>query len=307
MATQLQFRRGTTAQNNSFTGADGEVSIDKGSKGLRIHDGATAGGYEVVPAGTIVAYGGASAPIGWLLCDAAAVSRTTYARLFAIVGTAFGVGDGSSTFNTPNLADRLPLGKGSNNGTVGATGSAAAASGVLTSAAISGVQTGASNTGTGTSGTGTTGTGNTGTGTSGTATTGAGNTGTGTTAAATQALNVGTGNVAASAKDSSLTAVVTSVNTAAHSHSIPALSVAGLSVPGLSVPALSVPGLSIPALTIPTMTTGNHTHSVPALAVPALSVPGLSVPALTVPALTVANHTAATALPFEITNFIIKI
>jgi microcystin-dependent protein len=286
MATQLQFRRGTTAQNNSFTGAAGEISIDTSSKNLRIHDGSTAGGYEIIPAGTIVAYGGATAPTGWLLCDAAAVSRTTYARLFAIIGTAFGVGDGTTTFNVPELRDRLTLGKGTNNATLGATGTAAAASGVITSSNITGVLTTASNTGTGTTGTGSTGTGTTGTGTSGgtvaTIPAATYTTGTGDTGSTTQTITVGTVSVAASAKDSSLATVVNSVNTAAHTH-------------------------TVPALTIPTMSTASHTHTVPALSVPALSVPGLSVPALTIPALTVADHTTTIALPYEVTNFIIKL
>ena len=59
----------------------------------------------------IVAYGGSSAPTGWLLCDGSAVSRTTYANLFAVVGTTYGVGDGATTFNLPDLRQRFPLGK----------------------------------------------------------------------------------------------------------------------------------------------------------------------------------------------------
>ena len=46
MPTQVQFRRGTTAQNNSFTGAVGELSIDTDKDALRIHDGTTSGGFE---------------------------------------------------------------------------------------------------------------------------------------------------------------------------------------------------------------------------------------------------------------------
>lgn len=74
--------------------------------------------------GWIIAYGGSSAPTGWLLCNGSAVSRTTYADLFAIVGTSFGVGDGSTTFNLPDLQDRFPLGKGTTFSTLGATGGA---------------------------------------------------------------------------------------------------------------------------------------------------------------------------------------
>jgi len=52
--------------------------------------------------GTIIAYGGAAAPTGFLMCDGAAVSRSTYSALFAIIGTTFGAGDGATTFNVPN-------------------------------------------------------------------------------------------------------------------------------------------------------------------------------------------------------------
>jgi microcystin-dependent protein len=57
----------------------------------------------VMPVGTIVPYGGATAPDGWLLCDGGVVSRTTYADLFAVIGTAFGEGNGTTTFNLPDL------------------------------------------------------------------------------------------------------------------------------------------------------------------------------------------------------------
>jgi len=76
-----------------------------------------------VPVGSIMPYGGASAPIGWLLCQGQAVNRTTYSSLFAILGTAYGSGDGSTTFNLPNLQQRFPLGKASS-GTGSALGGA---------------------------------------------------------------------------------------------------------------------------------------------------------------------------------------
>lgn len=50
-------------------------------------------------------------PTGWLLCYGQAVSRTTYSALFAVIGTTFGNGDGSTTFNMPDFRGRLPLGK----------------------------------------------------------------------------------------------------------------------------------------------------------------------------------------------------
>jgi microcystin-dependent protein len=55
-------------------------------------------------------WGTVSAPTGYLLCDGSAVSRTTYAALFAVVGTTFGVGDGSTTFTLPDYRGRTPIG-----------------------------------------------------------------------------------------------------------------------------------------------------------------------------------------------------
>ena len=154
MPTQLQFRRGTTAQNNSFTGVVGEISIDTDTDNIRVHDGSNAGGFEVLPAGVILPFGGATVPGNFLLCDGSNVSRTTYARLFAVIGTAYGAGDGSGTFGLPDLRDRVPMGKGTNNSTLGTeTGSAAASSVIQTGSA----NTGTANTGTGTTGTGTSG------------------------------------------------------------------------------------------------------------------------------------------------------
>jgi len=70
--------------------------------------------YADSPIGTILPYGGASAPSGWFLCDGTAVSRTTYSELFAVIGTAFGSGDGSTTFNLPDMREVVPVGIGQN-------------------------------------------------------------------------------------------------------------------------------------------------------------------------------------------------
>jgi len=53
-----------------------------------------------------------SVPTGWLLCNGSAVSRSTYSNLFAAIGTAFGSGDGSTTFNLPNIQDKCAVGAG---------------------------------------------------------------------------------------------------------------------------------------------------------------------------------------------------
>lgn len=64
----------------------------------------------LVPAGSVTMYAANAAPTGWLECSGAAVSRTTYATLFAAIGTTFGTGDGSTTFNLPNLRGEFPRG-----------------------------------------------------------------------------------------------------------------------------------------------------------------------------------------------------
>jgi microcystin-dependent protein len=94
----------------------------------------------VQPIGAVIDYAGSSAPAGWLLCYGQAVSRTTYAALFAAISTAYGVGDGSTTFNLPDCRGRAVAGKddmggssanrltnqsgGLNGDTLGATGGA---------------------------------------------------------------------------------------------------------------------------------------------------------------------------------------
>lgn len=58
----------------------------------------------LMPPGTVVAWAGAGVPTNYLECNGAAVSRTKYAGLFKAIGTTYGVGDGSTTFNLPSLA-----------------------------------------------------------------------------------------------------------------------------------------------------------------------------------------------------------
>jgi microcystin-dependent protein len=69
-----------------------------------------------IPAGSIIDYGGAAAPSGWLLCDGSAVSRTTYSALFSAINTAYGVGDGATTFNVPDYRGRSSVGTGAGSG-----------------------------------------------------------------------------------------------------------------------------------------------------------------------------------------------
>ena len=60
--------------------------------------------------GSILMYGGSTAPDGYLLCDGSAVSRATYSDLFDVIGTTYGSGDGSTTFNVPNLKGKIGVG-----------------------------------------------------------------------------------------------------------------------------------------------------------------------------------------------------
>ena len=72
-----------------------------------------------VPTGSLLPYAGASAPTGYLLCFGQAVSRTTYAALFAALSTTYGAGDGSTTFNIPDIRGRAVAGKDDMGGTSG--------------------------------------------------------------------------------------------------------------------------------------------------------------------------------------------
>jgi microcystin-dependent protein len=103
---------GTLAAANGGTGitavgASGNVLTSNGTAWTSATP-ASAG----VPAGTILEYGGTSAPTGYLGCDGAAVSRSTYATLFTAISTTWGVGDGTTTFNVPDFRRRVPVGSG---------------------------------------------------------------------------------------------------------------------------------------------------------------------------------------------------
>ena len=74
--------------------------------------------------GAIKPWGKATAPAGYVLCDGAAISRTTYADLFAVISTTYGAGDGSTTFNVPQLQGKLPQGYDGNTYNLAGTGGA---------------------------------------------------------------------------------------------------------------------------------------------------------------------------------------
>ena len=60
-----------------------------------------------LPTGSYIQFAGSQAPDGFLVCNGGEISRTTYSALFAVIGTTYGSGDGSTTFNLPNLTDRF--------------------------------------------------------------------------------------------------------------------------------------------------------------------------------------------------------
>jgi microcystin-dependent protein len=74
-------------------------------------DGANLTGIEGTATGTILAWTDTSVPSGFLECDGSAVSRSTYSGLFAVIGTTYGAGNGSTTFDLPDLQDNVPVGK----------------------------------------------------------------------------------------------------------------------------------------------------------------------------------------------------
>ena len=107
-----------TASRALISNASGKVAVsDVTSTELGYLDGATSNiqsqidGIVGSPTGVVVPYAGESAPSGWLLCYGQAVSRTTYSALFAVINTIYGSGDGSTTFNLPDLRGNVPAGK----------------------------------------------------------------------------------------------------------------------------------------------------------------------------------------------------
>jgi microcystin-dependent protein len=89
-----------------LAGAKGDTG-DIGPQGIQGNPG------EALPAGSIVQWGSNTIPTNWLLCDGSAVSRSTYSSLFAAIGTSYGIGDNSTTFNLPDLRGRVAVGRDS--------------------------------------------------------------------------------------------------------------------------------------------------------------------------------------------------
>jgi microcystin-dependent protein len=107
----------------TFTGTPAAPTASSGTSTTQIATTAFAMGAAalVMPSGALLQWPTATAPTGFLLCTGAAVSRTIYAALFAVIGTTFGAGDGTTTFNLPDFDNRFAVGAGDLY-TVGATG-----------------------------------------------------------------------------------------------------------------------------------------------------------------------------------------
>lgn len=90
----------------TFSGTSGKIIGDSGVPPTVL-----------MPTGAVLPYAGSTAPVGWEMCDGGPLSRTTNAALFAVIGTAYGAGDGSTTFNKPDLRGSLPMGLDNMGGT----------------------------------------------------------------------------------------------------------------------------------------------------------------------------------------------
>ncbi len=112
------YRVKTDVTGTAWIARDRDMILSTGDRVVVIQQGeiyvvvAKLAGADLTPIGAITPYAGSAAPTGWLLCNGAAVSRTAYAALFAVCGTSFGTGDGSTTFNLPNLTNRVPVAAG---------------------------------------------------------------------------------------------------------------------------------------------------------------------------------------------------
>lgn len=103
----------TTRGDIIVRGASGPQRLALGSSGQVLSSDGTDAKWQnpgAFPSGILAPFGGATPPSGWLFCDGTAVSRTTYANLFTAIGTTFGTGNGTTTFNVPDMNGRVAAG-----------------------------------------------------------------------------------------------------------------------------------------------------------------------------------------------------
>lgn len=120
-----EYDAGTTYYINSYAQVSGQLYLSLQDNNLNHTPGSSPTYWSVVGSelpGVMKEYGGDVLPGGYLWCDGAAVSRSTYSDLFAICGTKFGAGNGTTTFNVPDRRNRMAVGKGSDFPNVGDTG-----------------------------------------------------------------------------------------------------------------------------------------------------------------------------------------
>ena len=139
-ANSVQIGQSATATQN-FTlsvpsSPDGTIKLARGNSGATTQDIITvsSSGEVTFPSSTsfivgmLLQYAGSTAPSKWQLCDGSAISRTTYSDLFSVIGTTYGSGNGTTTFNIPDLRGRTSIGAGTGSGltarTLGASGGA---------------------------------------------------------------------------------------------------------------------------------------------------------------------------------------
>lgn len=125
---------GDASGNQSLLIDDGTFSVtyNPSTGDLNSEGKLQEGGNDLIPSGTILAFGSTSTPAGYLECNGQAVSRSTYATLFSVISTTYGVGDGSTTFNVPDTQSRSLMGEDGTNA-IGTQSTAAGASTTVTS------------------------------------------------------------------------------------------------------------------------------------------------------------------------------
>ncbi len=114
-----EYDAGTTYYTNSYVQVSGALYRSKVDANLANTPASSPSQWDAcidlvsggIVTGTITAYAGTTAPTGYLLCDGSAINRVTYANLFTVCSTTYGIGDGATTFNIPDLRGNVPVGR----------------------------------------------------------------------------------------------------------------------------------------------------------------------------------------------------